>query len=105
MSVIWWRPEERKILRELFPSAKKDEILKALKNKTWYACQKEAKELGLQRKKSKAGRRKKPPKQFVGKNQLIKLFNEDGFLTVEEISKKLNVSSDIVRRYLHKYGL
>ncbi len=105
MSVIWWKPEERKILRQLYPTASKTEILKALKNKSWYACQKEAKELGLKREKTNVGRRKKPLKQFVGKNQLKKLIAEEGELTVEEISKKLKVPPDIVRRYLFKYGL
>ena len=52
MSVIWWNAEERKILRKLYPYADKKEIIKALKNKSWYACQKEAKSLGLKRKAS-----------------------------------------------------
>ena len=103
MSIIWWRPEERNILRQLYPTTRKEEILKALKNKTWYACQKEAKELGLQRKSSNAGRPKKAPKYYVGKNQLAKLLKED--ITVEEIAIKLRVKPDIVRRCIFKYGL
>ena len=106
MSVIWWTDEERGILKKLYTDADKKEILKVLKNKSWYACQKEAKRLGLQRtpsKGTKGGRPKKKPKQYLGKKQLAELLETN--LTIEEIAKKLRTEPDIVRRYIFKYEL
>lgn len=103
MTVIWWTDEERKLLRNLYPDTEKKEIIRALKNKSWYACQKEAKRLGLQRQSSHAGRPKKKPKQYIGKRQLAELIETD--LTIDEIAKKLRTEPDIVRRYIFKYNL
>ena len=104
MSVIWWTDEERDVLKELYPSVDKKAILKRLKNKSWYACQKEAKELGLQRTPPKGGRPKKKPKQYIGGAQLEKILNETE-LTIDEIAKRLRTTPEIIRRYIHKYGL
>ena len=103
MSIIWWTNEEREILKELYPKAEKTKLIKALKNKTWYAIKKEAEQLDLKRIQPKGGRPKKPPKQFLGKNQLLTLLEKD--LTIEEIAIKLRSEPHIVRRYITKYGL
>ena len=58
MSVIWWTDDQRDLLKQLYPAKDKKEILKALKPKTWYAIQKEAKELGLKREVKNTGRPK-----------------------------------------------
>jgi transposase len=105
MSVIWWTDEDNELLKKLYPKTiDKNDIIKALKNKTWYAIQKQAKELGLKREvKNTGGRPKKKPKQFLGKNQLMILLKKD--LTIEEIAKKLRSEPHIVRRFIQKYGL
>ena len=103
MSVIWWTDDEREILKNLYPKAEKKIILKTLKNKSWYACQKEARRLGLKRL-VKKGRPKKKKRTSVGKKQLEKLLNETD-LTIYEIAVKLNTTPDIIRRTIFKYGL
>jgi len=103
MSVIWWTDEERALLKKLYPNTEKNKIIKMLKNKSWYACRKEATRLGLQRELKNPGRPKKPPKNYLGKKQLTELLETD--LTIIEISKKLRTTPDIVRRYIFKYGL
>jgi len=105
MSVIWWTDEQNEILKQLYPkTVDKKGIIKALKNKTWYAIQKQAELLGLKREViNTGGRHKKPPKQFLGKTQLQILLQKD--LTIEEIAKKLRSEPYIVRRYIQKYGL
>ena len=105
MSVIWWTDEQNELLKQLYPkTVDKNDIIKALKNKSWYAIQKQAKLLGLKREvKNTGGRPKKKPKQFLGKNQLVKLLEKD--LTIEEIALKLRSEPHIVRRYITKYGL
>lgn len=104
MSVIWWTEREREILKELYPIAQQKEILKKLKNKSWYACKKEAARLDLKRDLKNRGRPKKKPKYYIGKRQLEKLLN-DTDLTIYEIAKKLRTTPDIVRRSIFKYGL
>ena len=47
--------------------------------------------------------KQKPPKQYLGKNQLAELLVTE--LTIEEIAKKLRTTPDIVRRYIFKYDL
>ncbi|MCK4796571.1 MAG: hypothetical protein KAT05_04275 [Spirochaetes bacterium] len=103
MSVIWWTDEDREILKQLYPTEDKKIITKELKNKSWYACQKEAKRLEIQRTPPTGGRPKKKPKQYLGKKQLAKILEKD--LTIDEIAKKLRTESHIVRRYIQKYGL
>ena len=104
MSVIWWTDDEREILKNLYQRAAKKVILKTLKNKSWYACQKEAKRLGLKRVKQKRGRPKKKKRSSVGKKELEKLLNETD-LTIYEIAVKLNTTPDIIRRTIFKHGL
>ena|SRR4030042_2016700 len=105
----WWSDEDRKILKQLYPTATKEELLKALngeyKRKTWTAIQKEASRLKIKRdiKFNKGGRPKKKPKQFLGQKQLASLLEKN--LTIEEIAKKLRSEPHIVRRYIQKYGL
>ena len=103
MSIIWWTDEEREILKKLYPDTPEKEILKKLKNKSWYACKKEAGLLGLKRS-LKKGRPKKKKRTSVGKKQLEKLLNETDY-TIYEIAEKLNTTPDIVRRCIFKYGL
>ncbi len=105
MSVIWWTDEENELLHQLYPKTiDKNDIIKALKNKSWYAIKKQADLLGIKREvRNPGGRKKKKPKQFLGKNQLQTLLEKD--LTIEEISKKLRTEPHIVRRYITKYGL
>lgn len=105
MSVIWWTDEEKELLKKLYQNTDKKEIIKVLKNKTWYAIKKEALNLGLKRDPEikKGGRPKKKPKQFLGKNQLSELLKKD--YTIVEIAKKLRTEPHIVRRYIQKYGL
>ena len=103
MSIIWWTDEEREILKNLYPGADKKVILKTLKNKTWYACKKEADQLGLKRT-DKSGRPKKKPRTSVTKTELKKLlWNED--LTVYDIAKKLNTTPDVIRRCMFRYDI
>lgn len=103
----WWSEEDREILNELYPSATKDKILKALngqyRKKTWPAIQKEASRLGIKREIKSPGRPRKRPKHFLGKKQLAKLLEKE--FTVIEIAQKLRSTPEIVRRYIHKYGL
>jgi hypothetical protein len=105
MSIIWWTDEQNELLKQLYPNTiDKKEIIKALKNKTWYAIKKQAELLELKREiKNTGGRPKKKPKQFLGKNQLLILLQKD--LTIEEIALKLRTEPHIVRRYISKYGL
>jgi hypothetical protein len=104
MSVIWWTPEQSEILKQLFPTKSKKEILKALKPKTWYAIEKKAKELSLKKEiKNPGGRPKKKLRQMLGKNELTELLRKD--LTIDDIAKKLHSESHIVRRFIQKYGL
>jgi hypothetical protein len=105
MSVIWWTDEQNELLKQLYPNTiDKKEIIKALKNKTWYAIKKQAEFLGIKREiKNTGGRPQKKPKQFLGKNQLQILLQKD--LTIEEIALKLRSEPHIVRRYITKYGL
>ena len=105
MSVIWWTPEENELLKQLYPKTlDKKDIIKAMKNKTWYAIQKQAKELGIKREvENPGGRPKKEPKQFLGEKQLRQLLEKD--LSIEDIAKKLRTETHIVRRFIQKYGL
>lgn len=103
MSIIWWTEKEREILKNLYPETDMKVILKTLKNKTWYACKKEAERLGLKRSATK-GRPKKKKRTAVGRKQLEKLLNETD-LTIYEIAEKLNTTPDIIRRTIFKYGL
>ena len=105
MSVIWWTDEQNKLLKQLYPkTVDKNDIIKALKNKSWYAIQKQVKLLGLKREvKNTGGRPKKKPKQFLGPKQLTALLEKN--LTIEEIAKKLRSEPHVVRRYIKKYGL
>ena len=103
MSIIWWTDEQREILKNLYPKTDKKVILKTLKNKTWYACKKEAARLGLTRS-VKMGRPKKKKRTSVGKKQLEKYLKETD-LTIYEIAKKLNTTPDVVRRSIFKYDL
>lgn len=104
MSVIWWTAAEREILKNLYSRADKKIIISTLINKSWYACQKEAKRLGLKRNKEKRGRPKKKKRTSVGKKQLAKFLN-DTDLTIYEIAEKLNTTPDIIRRCIFKYDL
>ena len=105
MSIIWWTDEQNEILKQLYPKTiDKKDIIKALKNKTWYAIKKQAKLLGLKREViNTGGRPKKKPKQFLGNKQLRVLLEKD--LTIDQIAKKLRTEPHIVRRYIQKYGL
>jgi len=103
MSVIWWTDDEREILKTFYPNSAQKVILKKLKNKTWYACRKEAERLGLKRE-LKKGRPQKRKRTSVGKKQLAKLLNETD-LTIYEIAEKLNTTSEIIRRTIFKHGL
>ena len=105
MSVIWWTYEQNELLKQLYPKIiNKNDIIKALKNKSWYAIQKQAKLLGLKREaKNTGGRPKKKSKQFLGPKQLTALLEKN--FTIEEIAKKLRTEPYIVRRYIKKYGL
>ena len=47
--------------------------------------------------------RTKKIKNFLGKKQLAQFSGKD--ITVEDMAKKLRTTPDIVRRYLHKYGI
>jgi len=111
MSIIWWSEKERNLLKNLYPESAKDNIIKALKNKTWYAIQKEASRLGIKRTTTNRGRPKKTYepaspslKLTIKKKTLNRLFNEQG-LTVDEIALKLKVDPDIVRRCIWRYNL
>ena len=105
MSVIWWTDEDNELLKNIYPKTiDKNDIIKALKNKTWYAIKKQADLLGIKREiKNPGGRKKKKPKQFLGERQLRVLLEKD--LTIEDIAKKLRSEPHIVRRYIQKYGL
>ena len=105
MSVIWWTDEENELLKQLYPKTiDKNEIVKALKNKTWYAIKKQAEILNIKREVTNTGGRpKKKPKQFLGKNQLSLLLEKD--LTIEEIAVKLRTEPHIVRKFIQKYGI
>jgi hypothetical protein len=105
MSVIWWTEQENETLQKLYSETiDKNEIIKALKNKTWYAITKQAKELGLKREViNPGGRPKKKSRQVLGKNELTELLKKD--LTIDEIAKKLRTKSHIVRRFIQKYGI
>ena len=103
MSIIWWTDEQKELLKQLYPTKDKKEIIKTLKPKTWYAIQKKAKELDLKREIKNLGRPKKKPKQFLGKNQLAEILKKK--YTIEEIAKKLRTEPHIVRRFIQKYGL
>ena len=46
---------------------------------------------------------KKPLKTFLGRKQLSALLTTN--LSIDQIAVKLRSSPDIVRRYIHKYGL
>jgi len=59
MSIIWWTDEEREILKIFYPRADRKIILDMLKNKSWYACRKEAERTGIKRIVSHQGRSKK----------------------------------------------
>ena len=108
MSVIWWTDEQRELLKQLYPIEDKKVIIKKLtqygRPKSWYACQKEAKELGLVRTAPKGGRPKKKPKVYLGKRQLEKILNETDW-TIDQIAKKLRATPETVRKYIEKYGL
>lgn len=105
----WWSDEDRETLKNLYPIATKEELLKALngdyKQKTWTAIQKEASRLKIKRdvKYNKGGRPKKKPKQFLGEKQLRAILEKN--LTIDEIAKKLRTEPHIVRRFIQKYGL
>jgi len=103
----WWSEDDREALKRLYPAASKDEIMQALngenRKKTWFAIQKEASRMSIQRTVPRLGRPKKKLKTYVGKNQLKKLMEKD--LTLAEIGEKLNAAPEIVRRYVFKYGL
>ena len=103
----WWSEEDREILKKLYPSADKKEILSALnseyRKKTCTAIQKEASRMSIKRLVNNSGRPKKKPKQFLGPKQLTVLLKKN--LTIEEIAKKPRTEPHIVRRYIKKYGL
>lgn len=103
----WWSEEDRKILVKMYPDKSKEEILKVLnteyKKKTWAAIQKEASRLNIKREIKSPGRPKKKPKNYLGKKQLTELLKKD--ITIDEIANKLRTTSDVVRRYILKYGL
>lgn len=103
MSVIWWTPDDVDTLKKLYSNTPKDRLIKELKNKTWYAIDKKAKELELKRDPKLTVRQKKPPKQFLGEKQLRTLLEKD--LSIEDIAKKLRTEPHIVRRFIQKYGL
>jgi hypothetical protein len=107
MSVIWWKKEESELLKKLYPTESRETIIKALKNKTWYAIQKEAKGLGLERshKAKYPGRPKKKLRTSVTKKELQTLFLKNQELTVYEIAVKLNTTAEVVRRCMFRYGL
>jgi len=105
----WWSDEDRVVLKQLYPEAEKEEILKALngqyKHKTWSAIQKEASRLKITRdsKFKRLGPPKKKLKTFLGKKQLSVLLAKD--YDIDKIAQKLRADPDIVRRYIHKYEL
>jgi hypothetical protein len=103
----WWSEEDLKILRALYPTAPKKEIIKALnfqyRKKTWTAIQKKASRLKIERLVANPGRPKKKPKNYLGKKQLLEFLGKD--LTIDEIAIKLRSEPHIVRRYITKYGL
>jgi len=105
MSVIWWTEQENELLKQLYPKTiDKNDIIKQFKNKSWYAIQKQAKEIGLKREvKNIGGRPKKKPKNYLGKKQLTELLKKD--ITIDEIAKKLKTTREIIRRYIQKYEL
>jgi hypothetical protein len=105
MSVIWWTDEEIELLKQLYPKTiDKKEIIKALKNKSWFAIKKQAELLDIKREiKNHGGRPKKKLRQVLGKNELTELLRKD--LTIDDIAKKLRTEPHIVRRFIQKYGL
>jgi len=105
MSVIWWTEQENELLKQLYPKTiNKKEIIKALKNKSWFAIQKQAKELNIKREvKNTGGRPKKKLRQVLGKNELTELLRKD--ITIDDIAKKLRTEPHIVRRFIQKFGL
>lgn len=105
MSVIWWTDQENELLKQIYPNTiDKNDIIKALKNKSWYAIKKQAELLGIKREvKNTGGRPKKKPKQFLGEKQLREILKTN--LTIMEIAKKLRTEPDIVRKFIQKYGL
>lgn len=105
MSVIWWTDEENELLKELYPTTiDKNDIIKALKNKSWYAIKKQATLLDIKREvENLGGRPKKKPRIHLGHKELAAILEKD--LTIDEIAKKLRTTPETVRRYIQKYGL
>jgi hypothetical protein len=105
MSVIWWTDEENELLKQLYPKTiDKNDIIKALKNKSWYAIKKQADLLGIKRDvRNPGGRPKKKPRIHLGHKELAEILKKN--LTIDEIAKKLRTTPDTVRRYIQKYGL
>jgi hypothetical protein len=61
--------------------------------------------MNIKREVKNAGRPKKPPRNFIGKNQLKKVLDEKPDLTIMEIAKIFKTEPSTVRRYTFKYGL
>ena len=104
MGVIWWTDPEREILKNLYPFEDKKIIIRKLKNKTWYACKKEAERLGIKRTAPKGGRPRKHPRRVLPKKRLEELARNKK-LTVSDIAQRLNADPETVREYLGKYGI
>ena len=104
----WWSDDDIEILKQMYPNAPKEEILKALngknRDKTWTAIQKRASKLGIRRHVKNPGRPKKKKRYFIGKRELENLLNNTN-LTIDEIAKKLRTDPDIIRRAIRKYEL
>ena len=49
-------------------------------------------------------KKEKKPKNYLGKNQLVKLL-ENPKLNIEDIAKRLKCSEELVRKYIQKYEL
>lgn len=123
--VNWkWTEEQREILRKLYPTGLKEDIIKAISihavenepPKSWHSIQKEASRLGIKRifasppeefakKLARKRGRPKKPKTSVGRRQLEQLLAKNPDLTVYEIAQRLKTTPDLVRRYLFRYGL
>lgn len=105
MSVIWWTDEQNEILKQLYPKTiNKNDIMKALKNKTWYAIKKQADLLGIKREvKNQGGRKKKKPRIHLGHKELAEILKTK--YSIDEIAKKLRTTPETVRLYIQKYGL
>jgi len=101
-----WSVEEIEALEIFFPRSPSEIVLDAIPGKSWYQCLEEAKKLDIKRRFEEApvkGRPKKKPKYNISKKKLSELL--ETALTIEEISKKLGTTPDIVRRSIFKWDL